>query len=93
PAAAKVVYRAWELGLVLYDAGNWSNVLEITPQLILSRAEIDEGAALLDQAFLQGRAGGEGQRRGGRPLRGLVGGQGERSDRRVPGGATPGVPA
>lgn len=50
PAAAKVVYRAWELGLVLYYAGNWSNVLEITPPLILSRAEIDQGVAILAQA-------------------------------------------
>lgn len=57
PAAAKIVYRAWELGLILYYAGNWSNVLEITPPLILSREEIDEGVALLDQAFADVLAG------------------------------------
>jgi 4-aminobutyrate aminotransferase len=50
PAAAKVVYRAWELGLVLYYAGNWSNVLEITPPLILTKAEIDHGVAILARA-------------------------------------------
>lgn len=61
-AAAKIVYRAWELGLILYYAGNWSNVLEITPPLIMSREEIDEGVALLDQAFedvLAGRVSDE----------------------------------
>jgi 4-aminobutyrate aminotransferase len=57
PTAAKVVYRAWELGLVLFYAGNWGNVLEITPPLILTRDEIDEGVALLDQAFSDVAAG------------------------------------
>jgi 4-aminobutyrate aminotransferase len=56
-AAAKVVYRAWELGLILFYAGNWGNVLEITPPLILSREEIDEGVAILDQAIADVLAG------------------------------------
>ena len=51
PAAAKIVYRAWELGLILYYAGNWGNVLEITPPLILSEEEVDTGVAILAQAF------------------------------------------
>ncbi|MEA2529054.1 MAG: 4-aminobutyrate aminotransferase [Thermomicrobiales bacterium] len=51
PAAAKIVYRAFELGLIVYYAGNWGNVLEITPPLILTRDEIDEGVAILDQAI------------------------------------------
>ena len=51
PAAAKIVYRAWELGLILYYAGNWGNVLEITPPLILTREQLDEGVAALDQAI------------------------------------------
>ncbi|MGH2615467.1 MAG: aspartate aminotransferase family protein [Thermomicrobiales bacterium] len=51
PAAAKVVYRAWELGLIVYYAGNWGNVLEITPPLILTRAEIEEGVYILRQAI------------------------------------------
>lgn len=50
-AAAKIVYRAYELGLIVYYAGNWGNVLEITPPLILTRDEIDEGVAILDQAI------------------------------------------
>ncbi|MBM3945032.1 MAG: aminotransferase class III-fold pyridoxal phosphate-dependent enzyme, partial [SAR202 cluster bacterium] len=56
-AAAKIVYRAWELGLVCYFAGMWGNVLEITPPLTLTRAQIDEGAAILEQAtrdYLEG---------------------------------------
>lgn len=50
-AAAKIVYRAWELGLILYYAGMWGNVLEITPPLILTREEIDQGVAILAQAL------------------------------------------
>jgi 4-aminobutyrate aminotransferase len=50
PAAAKVVYRAWELGLIVYYAGNWGNVLEITPPLILTRSEIEEGVDILRRA-------------------------------------------
>ena len=57
PAAAKVVYRAWELGLILYYAGNWANVLEITPPLILTRAEIEEGVSILQQAVRDVRDG------------------------------------
>ena len=49
-AAAKIVYRAWELGLILYYAGNWGNVLEITPPLIMTRDEIDEGVTILERA-------------------------------------------
>ena len=55
--AAKVVYRACELGLILYYAGNWSNVLEITPPLILSKPEIDQGVAILRTALDDALAG------------------------------------
>ena len=57
PAAAKIVYRAFELGMIVYYAGNWGNVLEITPPLILRREEIDEGVAILDQAIADVLAG------------------------------------
>jgi 4-aminobutyrate aminotransferase len=62
PAAAKVVYRAWELGLIVYYAGNWGNVLEITPPLILTRVEIEEGVEILRQAVtdvLEGKVSDE----------------------------------
>ncbi|MBA2519184.1 MAG: aspartate aminotransferase family protein [Chloroflexia bacterium] len=57
PAAAKIVYRAWELGLIVYYAGNWSNVLEITPPLVLTKAEIERGVAILAEATADVAAG------------------------------------
>lgn len=62
PAAAKIVYRAWELGLILYYAGLWGNVLEITPPLILTEDEVDTGVTILAQAVddvVNGRVGDE----------------------------------
>jgi 4-aminobutyrate aminotransferase len=54
PAALEtslVVYRALELGLVLFYVGVDSNVLELTPPLTLSTAEADDGVAILGQAL------------------------------------------
>jgi 4-aminobutyrate aminotransferase len=54
PAArqtALTVYRAFELGLVLYYVGVNSNVLEFTPPLTLTEAEARKGVAILDQAL------------------------------------------
>jgi 4-aminobutyrate aminotransferase len=60
--AAKVVYRAWELGLIIFYAGTFGNVLEVTPPLILTEAEVDQGLDILDQAIedaLDGRVDNE----------------------------------
>ena len=60
PAAketAKVAYRAFELGLLVYYVGMFNNVLEITPPLIMTRAQVDEGVAILDQALTDVAAG------------------------------------
>jgi 4-aminobutyrate aminotransferase len=54
PAAtqtAKVVYRAYELGAVLYYVGLQSNVLEITPPLIIGDKELEEALEILDNAI------------------------------------------
>lgn len=55
--AARVVYRAWELGLIVFYAGTFGNVLEITPPLIMTEAEVDEGVGILDQAIDDAIAG------------------------------------
>ncbi len=49
--AAKVVYRAFELGLVVFYVGMSSNVLELTPPLTLTKAEAEEAVSLLDRAL------------------------------------------
>jgi len=59
---AKIVYRAFELGLVVFYGGIYSNVMEITPPLIITEAEVDEGTAILDQAISEveeGKVGDE----------------------------------
>ncbi len=48
---AKVAFRAAQLGVIVHSVGVRSNVLEITPPLTISAAQIDQGVALLDQAF------------------------------------------
>ena len=54
---AKVAYRAHQLGLIFYYVGMESNVLELTPPLTISEAEIDEGLAILDRALEDVAAG------------------------------------
>lgn len=49
--ARKTVYRAWQLGAVFYYVGMNSNVLELTPPLILSEDEARTGARILAQAI------------------------------------------
>ncbi len=46
--AARVAYRAWQLGVIAYPVRG--NVLELTPPLQVSAAEIDEGAGVLAAA-------------------------------------------
>ena len=53
--AAKVCFRAAELGAVFYYVG--SNVLELTPALTISNAELDEGVELIGRALADVAAG------------------------------------
>jgi 4-aminobutyrate aminotransferase len=54
---ALTVFRAFELGLVLYYVGVSSNVLEFMPPLTLTVAEVDAGVELLDRALADVAAG------------------------------------
>jgi 4-aminobutyrate aminotransferase len=55
--AAKVVFRAAELGLLVFYGGIYSNVLEITPPLVISDDEIDRGVEILDQSITEVSSG------------------------------------
>jgi 4-aminobutyrate aminotransferase len=46
----KVVYRAFELGLVLFYVGTSSNVLELTPPLTMTEQEAVAAVEILDRA-------------------------------------------
>ena len=48
---AKVIYRAYQLGAVFFYVGLRGSVLEFTPPLTISEAEIEEGVAIIDRAM------------------------------------------
>jgi 4-aminobutyrate aminotransferase len=48
---AKIVYRAWQLGLITVFVGADQNVIEITPPLIITREEVAKGVELLERAI------------------------------------------
>lgn len=53
--ARKTVYRAWQLGAVVYYVGG--NVLEVTPPLVITADEVDEAAQILTAAIADAAAG------------------------------------
>ncbi|MCC5968753.1 MAG: aspartate aminotransferase family protein [Pararhodobacter sp.] len=48
---AKVIYRAWELGVTFSYVGLSANVLEFTPPLILTDDQMRAGLSVIDQAL------------------------------------------
>ena len=48
---AKVCYRAWELGLILGYVGMYSNVVEMTPPLILTEEQAKKGVEIFEKAL------------------------------------------
>ena len=55
--AARLVYRCFELGLMLIYCGLLANVIEMTPALTLTRADADEALAIIDHALADCEAG------------------------------------
>lgn len=53
--AQMTVYRAWELGLIVYYVGG--NVLEITPPMVISDDEVDLAVAIIVQAIKDAASG------------------------------------
>jgi 4-aminobutyrate aminotransferase len=53
--AAKTVYRVWELGGVVFYVGG--NVLEVTPPLVITDAELDRAVELLAQGIEDAASG------------------------------------
>jgi 4-aminobutyrate aminotransferase len=48
---AKIIYRAYQLGAAFLYVGLRGNVLEFTPPLTLSEAEVREGVSIVGQAI------------------------------------------
>jgi 4-aminobutyrate aminotransferase len=53
--ARKTVYRAWQLGAVVYYVGG--NVLEVTPPMVISEDQAERAAAILARAIAEAAAG------------------------------------
>jgi 4-aminobutyrate aminotransferase len=54
---AKIIYRAYQLGAAFVYVGLRGNVLEFTPPLTLTEAEVSEGVSIVDQALRDVAAG------------------------------------
>ena len=59
-ATARVLYRAWELGVTAISVGPERNVLELTPPLVITEAEMEKGFYCLEQALADVAAGSYG---------------------------------
>jgi 4-aminobutyrate aminotransferase len=55
--AAKLVFRCYENGLLLFYGGLYSNVIEFTPPLTITRADVDRGVDIIDRSLADVEAG------------------------------------
>lgn len=55
--AAQAVYRCFELGLLVIYCGRFSNVIELTPPLTITSADVQEMLSILDRALTDIEAG------------------------------------
>jgi 4-aminobutyrate aminotransferase len=55
--AARLVYRCFELGLMVIYCGLQANVVEMTPALTLTRGHADRALAIIDHALADCEAG------------------------------------
>lgn len=55
--AARLVYRCFELGLLVIYCGLLGNVIEMTPPLTIGDAEVEDALAVLDHALADVEAG------------------------------------
>jgi len=49
--AFKVSYRAWQRGMLVIPVGTFSNVIEITPPLVITREEVDRGLEIFEESL------------------------------------------
>ncbi len=49
--SALVAYRAYQLGLIFYNSGIKSNVLELTPPLVITKGEADKAVSIIKQSI------------------------------------------
>ena len=55
--AARLAYRCFELGLIVIYCGLYGNVIELTPPLTITAADVDKALAIFDEALSDIEAG------------------------------------
>ena len=60
--AIKIIWRAWEKGLIMTTYGKYGNVLRVAPPLVIEKEEIDKAIDIIDASIkdaLSGKVGDE----------------------------------